>query len=383
MKPKVLIADSDDDLTDVLNLMFEDEFALTVVDSGQQALDTLKQQHFTFIILELELPDMSGTQICERIREMPADSRPHIVILTARTSDEDIKAAYALGVGDYIIKPFNVVAFHQRILRFLRDIETINALEQHDRKTQSLAHTAMKQAASYGSGLELIARLNQYNNIEQLMQEVGRSMLSQGFNCALELRNNQQAYHFDIDNHHCSKNEMKVFELLRDKGRIYSFGKRTIFNDPHTSILVKNMPVSGTMSYDAIIDLLAKLVPAISSRFIALSQYQTLLDTQRSLQTAISTVSSELLRLKEERQTTISDIAAAINLSFHELEFTEIQEQFFLELIEKKLNTDSTDEAFNQILTTLRDTAAGLTVDEPLNTVETDTTVSSDDIELF
>ncbi|WP_026375380.1 response regulator [Aestuariibacter salexigens] len=380
MKHPVLIAEDDDDLLSVLSLMLEDDFDLTLASDGQTAIDEISKQHFHFIIVDIHLPVKSGLDICRHVAALNPNNRPSVVILSGDLAEKTVEEAYSLGASDYIGKPFNVVAFHQRVMRLSRDITQINALQQDDAKKRTLAETAMKQAAAYGSGLELLAQLNQCQTVERFMEVLTNGLLAQGYHCAVEFRVADARYHFDVDTRVCSDNEIKVFELLHDKGRIYHFGKRTIFNEPTASILVKNMPTEGTLSYDAAIDLFAKLVPAVGSRFVSLLNVITMQTTRASLHDTIDMVKQAIANMEIDRKQKMQDIAATIGVSFHELDMTEVQESFFLNLIEKKLNEDASNETFLSVVNLLDECAKNLEIDDSAVQEEPE---DHDDIELF
>lgn len=382
-KFEVLIAEDDESLSSVLTLMLEDDFSLTLTQDGAAAIDAIKKKSFHFCILDIHLPEKSGLEVCEAINELPATERPSVVILSGDLSDETINEAFSLGVGDYIGKPFNVVAFHQRLMRLSRDLVQIKALQQSDSSKKTLADTAMKQAAAYGSGLELLARLNKCHTHEQLMEKLCNGLLAQGYHCAVEFRHHDGTYNYDVDTRSCNENEKKVFQLLHDKGRIYRFGKRTIFNDDNASLLIKNMPVEGTSSFDSAIDLFAKLVPALGSRFTALMHVKTIDQTKSSLNDTIDMVTKAVSNMELERKQKLQDIAATIGVSFHELDLTEVQENFFLDLIDKKLATDKDNDKFAEVVHMLTSCAEKLHEQtmEPPQLEEADE--DDDGIELF
>ena len=383
-KHHVLIAEDDEATRAVLSLMLEDDFVVTLANDGNQALTALKSTAFHFVILDVHLPIIDGLKLCKAVQAMPPERRPGIMMLSGDLSDDTVKQAFSLGASDFIGKPFNVVAFHQRVMRFDQDITKIRALELEDSRKRSLAEMAMKQASSYGSGLDLLARLNQCFSVEAFFQQLTQGLLAHGFHCAVEFRHGEDCYHYDVDSVTCSDNEKKVFQLLRDQGRIYQFGRRTIFNEPTCSLLIKNMPTEGTVSYDAAIDLFAKLVPALGGRFSALMHMQTIERTRGTLNEMISMVGRVILDMERERKQKLESIAALIGVSFHELDMTEAQEKFFMDLTEKQLNTENSNDQFQQVITLLTECAAKL--DEGLNAEQASDLTSADfddDIELF
>jgi two-component system response regulator RegX3 len=73
---------------------------------------------FDLVLLDVMLPGMDGFEICERIRERDRDQP--IIMLTAKTADEDIIQGLSLGADDYVAKPFSVAQLVLRVQAVLR-----------------------------------------------------------------------------------------------------------------------------------------------------------------------------------------------------------------------------------------------------------------------
>lgn len=387
MKHDVLISDDDEHLRDLLNLMFQDSFKLQFAETAAQTLDLINKTHFQFVILDIHLPDKTGLDVCRAVNELPPEQKPHIVILSADSDDAVVKEAYELGVGDYIVKPFNVTAFYERLLRFSEDLEKIKALEEQDATIHSMTETVMKQAASYGNGLELISRLNSCHNAESLCKAVLQNFLGQGFHCAIQVSTPDSLISYDVDVTECSEIELQVFELLRNKGRIYNFGKRCIFNDEHVSILIKNMPQQGTPSYDSMLDVVAKLIPAINIRFISICEHKSLVEAKESLTKALSMLSDGVNEMELEKRQLLENIEMQIGMSFHQLDMDEDQESFFLNMIEKEIRSKEENSKLDKIQSVISNCVDSINIMEHDDEKEISHTQKpvdhGDDVELF
>lgn len=386
MKHDVLIADDDEHLRDLLQLMFQDSFALQFAETAGQALDLIGTTKFHFMILDIHLPDKTGLDVCRSVNQLAPEQQPQIVILSADTEDLIVKEAYELGVGDYIAKPFNVTAFHERMLRFSRDLDKIAALQRQDEDIQSMAETVMKQAASYGNALELVSRLNSCHNAESLTDTVLQNFVAQGFHCAIQVRTLDETLSFDVDVKECSDIELQIFDLLKNKGRIFNFGKRCIFNDEHVSILVKNMPSEGTSSYDSMLDVAAKLIPAINARFISICEHNSLVEAKNSLTEAVTMLSEGVTEIEAEKRQLMENIEMQIGLSFHQLDMDEKQEAFFLNMIERELRSREESTKLDKIQTMITHCVESINImehdedDKESSAAQAD---SGEDIELF
>lgn len=82
------------------------------VENGQQALDLMEKEVISFVLLDQMLPDISGEEICSRIRKQ---SRVPIIMLTAKTMEDDMLNGLNLGADDYITKPFSLKNLYARI----------------------------------------------------------------------------------------------------------------------------------------------------------------------------------------------------------------------------------------------------------------------------
>lgn len=384
MKHDILIADDDEHLREVLDLMFQDSFNIHFAETGQETIDAIQKHHFHFVILDIHLPGKSGIQICREISKLEIAKQPQIVILSADSNEKLVREAYELGVGDYICKPFNVTAFKERMLRFSRDIDKIKELENKDGDIKGMAETAMLQAASYGGGLELISRLNNCRTPKSLAKEIMSHLYHQGFHTAIQLRSHSKLFSFDVDVSDCSDIELQIFDLLKTHGRIYHFGKRSIFNDEHVSILVKNMPLAGTRSYDALLDLAAKLVPAVNARFISLCEHHALLETKAALGHAVALVAENVAKMEKEKREMMQAIESKVAMSFHKLHMDEEQEQYFVELIENEIRRCETTDYLDDIQSSIAECMKFLEdVDEGNHHDNDDDSDINPDIELF
>ena len=87
-------------------------------DHGEEGLRKSLTGLYDLILLDVMLPGMNGFDICQRIREQ--DRQQPVIMLTAKTSDEDIVQGLTLGADDYVAKPFSVTQLVLRVQAVLR-----------------------------------------------------------------------------------------------------------------------------------------------------------------------------------------------------------------------------------------------------------------------
>jgi two-component system phosphate regulon response regulator PhoB len=107
--PVVLIVDDEKDLRILLDFNLRQAgFRTLQAATGEEALQQVARHEPDMILLDLNLPDLSGTEVARRIKTNPETREIPIVMLTARGSEADRIAGFELGAEDYVPKPFSV-----------------------------------------------------------------------------------------------------------------------------------------------------------------------------------------------------------------------------------------------------------------------------------
>ncbi|WP_061317376.1 response regulator transcription factor [Clostridium botulinum] len=105
MKETILVIDDEVKIIEVIKLYLENEgYTVIQATSGIEALKKQSEFNPELLILDLMLPDISGENVCERIRK---ESEVPIIMLTAKSSEDSILNGYSIGTDDYITKPFS------------------------------------------------------------------------------------------------------------------------------------------------------------------------------------------------------------------------------------------------------------------------------------
>ena len=101
---KILIVDDENDIAELISDILEDEGYKTVIkNNGTDALNEVKENIYDLILLDIMMPDISGTEVCMKIRDFV--SCP-IIFISAKTQIIDKLIGFEVGSDDYITKPF-------------------------------------------------------------------------------------------------------------------------------------------------------------------------------------------------------------------------------------------------------------------------------------
>lgn len=118
---RVLIVDDDPDIREVVAAMLE-AVGLIVMAAGsaEEALERVRVEPFDLLVLDWNLPKMTGLDLCRILRKEPDHASLPVLFLTANASSQDMVEAFACGGDDYVVKPFRAPELGARIFSLLR-----------------------------------------------------------------------------------------------------------------------------------------------------------------------------------------------------------------------------------------------------------------------
>ena len=118
MNEKILVVDDEQEIGELVGLYLKNEgYTVFSCTLGAEALACVEREELSLAILDVMLPDMTGFDLCRRIRETHMFP---IVMLTAKVEDMDKITGLTLGADDYMTKPFNILEVKARIKTIMR-----------------------------------------------------------------------------------------------------------------------------------------------------------------------------------------------------------------------------------------------------------------------
>jgi two-component system phosphate regulon response regulator PhoB len=118
----ILIVEDDSTIRTILQMLLR-SVGFTHVRSaarGDEGLDAIRREPPQLVLLDLMLPGLDGLTVCRRVREDPTLADVRIIMLTAKSEDEDVVRGLELGADDYVTKPFSREVLLARINAVLR-----------------------------------------------------------------------------------------------------------------------------------------------------------------------------------------------------------------------------------------------------------------------
>ena len=121
MGQRILVVDDEPDLLELVRVnLSQAGFEVETAETGRQALERARRAAPDLLILDLMLPDLSGTEVCRHLRADPSLGEIPIIMLTARADEVDRVVGLEIGADDYVTKPFSPRELTLRVRAVLR-----------------------------------------------------------------------------------------------------------------------------------------------------------------------------------------------------------------------------------------------------------------------
>jgi diguanylate cyclase (GGDEF)-like protein len=189
IQAKILVVDDDPQILDILRTLLAPwGFILTLLDDPQHFWTTLEETNPDLLILDLEMPLLSGIDLCQVVRKDPHWSELPILFLSAHRDIETVTSVFAAGADDYVNKPVLEPELIARILnrlertyilRKLADTDMLTGVANRRKSIQELTrllHLAQRQGQDFCFIILVFDHFNQINN--QYGHDAGDRVLS-------------------------------------------------------------------------------------------------------------------------------------------------------------------------------------------------------------
>ncbi len=144
---KVLIVDDAEENITLTSMVLEKEgYELVSATSGREALIKAQQEQPDVILLDIQMPELDGFEVCRRLKTEQDTANIPVLFLSARHKDIDsISLGLSLGAEDYIVKPFSSIELRARVSVLARLKRNMDALGEKNRELES-ANQALEKS---------------------------------------------------------------------------------------------------------------------------------------------------------------------------------------------------------------------------------------------
>jgi CheY-like chemotaxis protein len=120
MDKKIILAVDDMSLNlRIIKVILEGEYEVRLAKSGELALDVLRGAKIDLVLLDIEMPGITGFEVIDGMRKIPGCEEIPVIFITSHAAPDLILSAYDHGAGDYIVKPINAEALQKKVRALL------------------------------------------------------------------------------------------------------------------------------------------------------------------------------------------------------------------------------------------------------------------------
>ncbi len=143
MSEKILVVDDDKSVLKTIERVLKSEgYAVTTINSSIDALDKIKKEFFTLIVMDVRMPKMDGISLLREVRRVQeGGDSSRVIILTGFASEETPIHALKLGADDYIMKPFELDDFLHSVNKNIELSRLENERREYVNKLEKLQTT--------------------------------------------------------------------------------------------------------------------------------------------------------------------------------------------------------------------------------------------------
>jgi DNA-binding response OmpR family regulator len=169
---QILAVDDDEEILRLIRRILQIEgFQVQTLESGDAVVQELEKQPFDLVLLDLMLPHLDGISVCRLIRNF---STIPIIMLTAKTSDQDQVEGLAAGADDYITKPFSTQALIARVKAVLRRSQMTFPPPPANRLVRGDLVIDFAERQVTVAGKEIKLTQTEFNLLQELTQHQGK-----------------------------------------------------------------------------------------------------------------------------------------------------------------------------------------------------------------
>jgi len=355
----LLIVDDDEMHCELVSEMLEDEYQIYTTTTSQNAETLFAEHKPDIVLLDISMPGKDGIALCQTLKQEHGDDFS-VVFVSGHNSLEERLRAYDAGGDDFVPKPFEMKELLAKVHAVAHYQQNKRSLKDQEEFSRSMAFQSMAEASQYGYVLQFFKNSMHSKTLDELARHFFDMMSHLNLITSLQFHG-RKIRSYDQVNGQCSPIEENLFELLRGVGRLYDFDNRTILNDKHVSFLIKNMPLDDEINYGRLRDVTAVIIEGLEAKYLDIEREQALKNILNRVQDIIDHLSEQISGHDSRMKVQTNNLIMEIRASFHELDLTLEQEEYFTALIQKSLNDmDSSDDGMQEASDALKRLAVSI-----------------------
>lgn len=345
-RPKVLVVDDEPFNLEIMQEILEEDYEVSYVKSGAECMEIVGALMPDVVLLDVNMPGMSGYEVCQQIKENPKTTDIPVTFVSALDTLAERLAGYEVGGDDYICKPFEASELLSKVTIAVKYKKEKESLKTEAERAMQKAKSAIRGTDDSGAMVDFLRASLKCDNIEKLADLTLYTIGTLGLRSSVQIRNGNDIIHKSSDGS-VNQLERTVVKKMSKEDRVVDLGIRTVFNQDHVSVLVKNMSFDNSGQRESVRNKISLIVEALELRVMGFAQPASNVSSvsQGMKGVEYNAKIKKLTDMVDEIEKTISDISPQYlkifaNLSFNlesafsSLALTEEQEQAVMRVVD-------------------------------------------------
>jgi len=241
------------------------DYTVLTADDSEQGFTIALVHHPDLVLLDANLPGDDGYTLCERFRQTNETENIPIIFVSGMTCLEDRLRGYRAGADDYVCKPLDIAELKSKIAIHLARQREQGELQQQLSNASSTAMLAMTTNGETGAVLNFTIETYRCSDYESLAETTFEFLSRFGLRACMQLRAFANTHNLG-SNQAVTPLESQILSSGAQADNIVNVRNKSIFNEEHITLLVKNMPVDDDALNGRMRDNLALAVKGIEAR---------------------------------------------------------------------------------------------------------------------
>lgn len=317
---------------------------LHFADNGADGLALVDEIKPDLILLDVELPDALGYDLCHEIRHKSEFLFTPIIFISGHANLEERIKGYSAGGDDYISKPFESKEVVAKVKAIIRHHEHKKNLESQFKEAQSTAIESMTGASELGLIVQFFEKTYSMSNYDQLANAIFKLLHSLELKSCLLFETKAETYFFCSEGQH-KPIEKEIITRLRNEDRFFDFGQRTQINYPVIACLIKNMPLNDPARYGRYKDVIPPILACANQKIMQLEMELMLQDhtmkfseSFKNIRNTLDELASKMREGQEDGSSLLNGLLISLEEAMPTLGLDEDQEVYLMRSIEMRVN---------------------------------------------
>ncbi len=320
---KVLVVDDEIVARKAVSQTLENDFQILMAEDGQSAINLVQEGQPDLILLDVEMPEMTGFEVCKEIKRMNSGLEDiPVMFISSRCSMSERLYGLELGAEEYLTKPLEPELLKAKVSKLFEYRKERDQLKEQLSDANKAAYQALSGSSEFGTAIRFVEKTHGIGSYDLLANHFFKATDQFGLSCSLMIHSDQGVRFFTNSKSSpmVSPLERELMETLSHADRFNDFGTRTQINYPYVSLLVKNMPVEDEERYGRYKDLLPFMIEVTNATVRSLNIEAQLVEQSHNLSKSFEIVKQTLIQLTDALKQNQEDVADIMNKMLMELD---------------------------------------------------------------